>query len=497
MRTVCKAVQAKGCERSGRAVAITDFVRGQGVQSIPLAPFRGNRFNILFYNGGGVFFLLDQLKSFFEWMKEENKLLKAVYHDLEVASFVAGCRALGLVDKLVTGPLWRVLEKKDVGVLDMSDRYQQLLRCFEAWSADASPILKGEGLVFQDISIHKDDCLEKLITPSAYWDAMTQQVLELMFGSFVVVTKRMLSDHLEGGKYDKPDQVTAKECKNAPKSNVVPERDFGMLDRLMVMKPNATTMVYEGILLFTKNNTRQWRDNLTPEKRILLLQLARDSKKCQRALYIERKAAIRKKREEKLAMAREEKERKILKERLMKEELMQKVENLGGLWKTASVVDEKLEEVGGEKEQKVALRAQLLFRKIVLGAPHLDKALFQMSTGGKQYTAEKMGCNLKEVIKRMDDEKNSLVAPLTGTTTNGTTTIATGPTVISREKFEQQKLKYKQLAEQEVIKAGKKRSTPNSEARPKPKKRKSLSQSEDAEKIPTITTPEELVGKKV
>ena len=78
MRTVCKAVQAKGCERSGRAVAFTDFVRGQGVQSIPLAPFRGNRFNILFYNGGGVFFLLDQLKFFFEWMKEENKLLKAV-----------------------------------------------------------------------------------------------------------------------------------------------------------------------------------------------------------------------------------------------------------------------------------------------------------------------------------------------------------------------------------------------------------------------------------
>ena len=316
VRTVCKAVQAKGCERSGRAVSFADYVRGQGVESVPLAPFVGNRFNILFHNGGGVLLLYDQLKSFFEWTKEENKLLKAVHYDLEVMSFVAGCRALGLIDKFVTGPLWRVIENKDVSVLGMSEKYQQLLKCFEMWSVDASRILKEEGVIFQDITIKRDDCLQKLSAPSPFWDAMTLQVLELIFGSFVVVTKRMLSDHLEGSKYHNPDPVVMEEYKSAPKSNVTPEHDFGMSDWLVMLKPNATTMVYEGILVFTKNNTKEWRDSLSPEKRKLVMQLARNSKQSQRHQYIERKAAIRRRREEKLGQAKQEKVKRELKERV-------------------------------------------------------------------------------------------------------------------------------------------------------------------------------------
>ena len=42
---------------------------------------------------------------------------------------------------------------------------------------------------------------------------MTKQVLELMFGSFVVVTKQMLSYYLVGGKYDKPDAEMQEDCK--------------------------------------------------------------------------------------------------------------------------------------------------------------------------------------------------------------------------------------------------------------------------------------------
>ena len=33
--------------------------------------------------------------------------------------FIAGCRALGLIDKIVTGPLWRRLEESYVSVLEM------------------------------------------------------------------------------------------------------------------------------------------------------------------------------------------------------------------------------------------------------------------------------------------------------------------------------------------------------------------------------------------
>ena len=68
------------------------------------------------------------------------------------------------------------------------------------------------------------------------------------------------------------------ECKNAPRTNVAPERDFGMLDRLLAQKPNATTLVAEGVVMFTKNDTKCWRDSLTPQKREEVMKIAQVSK---------------------------------------------------------------------------------------------------------------------------------------------------------------------------------------------------------------------------
>ena len=164
----------------------------------------------------------------------------------------------------------------------MSARYQRLLKCFEEWANDSTPIITGNAVLFDDIEVKKDACYQKLIEESPIWDPMTKQALELIFGSFVVVTNRMLTDHLEGGKYDKPDAAIIDECTNAQKTNVVPERDFGMLDRLLAQKPNATTLVCEGILMFTKNDTKSWRDSLTPEKRAAVMEMVRNSKSSQK-----------------------------------------------------------------------------------------------------------------------------------------------------------------------------------------------------------------------
>ena len=54
----------------------------------------------------------EYLRPLFDMMKDENKLLKAVHHDLEVSSVLARCQALWLINKFITVPLWRVLCKK-------------------------------------------------------------------------------------------------------------------------------------------------------------------------------------------------------------------------------------------------------------------------------------------------------------------------------------------------------------------------------------------------
>ena len=109
-KNFCKSVQERGCEKSGKIVCFSTYLKDEfGITSIPLFPFLGNRFNILFVNAAGVYFLCDQLIDFFRRIERNNKLLDALYWDLEVLSFKIGCRALGLIEKLITGPLWKIM----------------------------------------------------------------------------------------------------------------------------------------------------------------------------------------------------------------------------------------------------------------------------------------------------------------------------------------------------------------------------------------------------
>ena len=45
--------------------------------------------------------------EFFDIYGTPNNLLQAVQEDLNEIKNIAGCRALGVIDKLVTGPYWR------------------------------------------------------------------------------------------------------------------------------------------------------------------------------------------------------------------------------------------------------------------------------------------------------------------------------------------------------------------------------------------------------
>ena len=127
VRTTCKAFQRRGCEKSGCPLQFTTYLKSQGIDTNPLIHFKGNRFNILFANGGRVYYLQKHIINFLtkSW-STLNRLLKAVLEDIQNDLFVAGCKALGLIDKLVTGPLWRVLES-NLHILEVPKYYKALL----------------------------------------------------------------------------------------------------------------------------------------------------------------------------------------------------------------------------------------------------------------------------------------------------------------------------------------------------------------------------------
>ena len=76
--------------------------------------------------------------------------------DLCVPELIAGCKALGLIDKLVTSPLWRTLEDSNISILKTSDKYAEMERKFIAWSVDSSMLLTGDESLFDDTLVHRD-----------------------------------------------------------------------------------------------------------------------------------------------------------------------------------------------------------------------------------------------------------------------------------------------------------------------------------------------------
>ena len=132
--TTCKAMGRHESEQSGVYQPFTTFLKANNISRNPLAPFRGNRFNILLYDAGVIYLSSSLIKKFLiEVWQTPNKLLRTVLVDVQVPEFIAGCKALGLVNKLITGPLWRVIESKDLSILDMNCRYQLLVDCLEKW----------------------------------------------------------------------------------------------------------------------------------------------------------------------------------------------------------------------------------------------------------------------------------------------------------------------------------------------------------------------------
>ena len=151
VRTACKALSKHGSEQSGVYQSFTSFLESNGIKRNPLASFRGNRFYILFYDAGALYYISNLVKIFFcEVWQTPNQLLRAVLSDIQVPEYLAGCRALGLVNKVITGPLWRVLGTPDISILDMNEYLQMLIAHLDLWSLDASEVLAGEAVLYPD-----------------------------------------------------------------------------------------------------------------------------------------------------------------------------------------------------------------------------------------------------------------------------------------------------------------------------------------------------------
>ena len=98
--------------------------------------FKHNRFNMMFLVAAAVYYHLKDIKYFLDHVHgTSNDLLKAVALDVKETVYLAGANMLGLISKLITGPLWRLIEVEG-HILDMNRHYNNLVNYLEETAND-------------------------------------------------------------------------------------------------------------------------------------------------------------------------------------------------------------------------------------------------------------------------------------------------------------------------------------------------------------------------
>ncbi|KAJ8017739.1 hypothetical protein HOLleu_44637 [Holothuria leucospilota] len=306
VRTVCKSFERHGSEEAGVMTNFAAFLNEINSQS-KLISFKGNRFNVLFWNGAATYYHKSNFESFFCIHGVPNRLLRAVKEDLEDIIHVAGCRALGIIDKLITGPFWRVLEK-DEPYVALNDRFHHMQIKFQEWAEEATPLLNEERL-FQDVEVHKD-CLYKAVfkeTNDTLLDTLTVEAIELIMSQFCLVVVRQLSEHLPGGSLSNITEKLQEETRYAPKTNQLGESVFGTMDYLMRQRPSASDVNLASTIMYRYNHTGSWLSTLSSDEKSKLMATARKRARLTIETFGERRKEVKKRIFEKMMKKKERK----------------------------------------------------------------------------------------------------------------------------------------------------------------------------------------------
>ncbi|KAJ8353653.1 hypothetical protein SKAU_G00212200 [Synaphobranchus kaupii] len=369
-----------------------------------MVTFISNRVNILCHNAAAVFYHRHHIVNLIQSLPNPNQLLRSVTVDAQEKVFLAGVRALGIIDKTVTGPFWRLLNTPETNILSLNQHLLTMRIQLQRWSKHASSLLEGEPLFSPDIAEqHQDILFEELFRESAdeEFQVLTQQALELVMSAMQILLERQAADQLPGGKYWDPSAQIQAHASNVPTTNMLSERDFAVLDLLVRQKPSARTISHEAMVMWLHNGTMQWLDNLTPEEKEEKMTMARKSSADVLKRYNARKEDIKRQRQENLLKKQEQNRERERQDKTKKIEITNKIAKLGGVWRSTTDMDVNLAGLEGDKEKTKALVTQLQFHKTVLKVDG-RRELFQQTVTrhGKVhvFSVEELTSNLAEVL---------------------------------------------------------------------------------------------------
>ncbi|KAL5022364.1 hypothetical protein ScPMuIL_001519 [Solemya velum] len=387
---VCKAFIPTTCDqKSGDALEFHDFLKDMG-QKCHLLTFLHNRFNVLFLDGGAVFHCSSHIHEYLSSGRcsKSNKLIATISAHIDVPALLAECRALGIVGKLITTPLFHILEDRSLHYFDKNTHWSHLYDSICLFSEDSTPLLKGTpvfNIPEETYQIH-DEMFTSLFTENAISDPLTKDALQELCKSIAPMLKRQLADVLPGGGMNLPSQQFLLETQSAPKTNKISEADFSDLDRITKAAPQKSTVSKSGIILFTKNKTASFLRTISNQKRAKYMKIARNLAIRRAKQHTQRVHVLQ---QHRLSIQRERADAKIRKEERSKEykEKLETQMKKEGVWTNQDEITSAMRQQtlqGGKR----LVKNQILFHLHLLNSNISNKKSTKFQKDGKQFACQ-------------------------------------------------------------------------------------------------------------
>ena len=113
-------------------------------------------------------------------------------------------------------------------------------------------MLEGENIFYENIAPITE------VPEDEEFEILTQQPLELLCTSILLVLERQCYEQLSGGQYFNPSDDLKAQAKNVLPSNVIAERDFAIFDNLLEAKLNSAVTSLEATIMWCANKPAKW-----------------------------------------------------------------------------------------------------------------------------------------------------------------------------------------------------------------------------------------------
>ena len=115
---------------SGDPLFTTVYLKNHhNITDIPIINLRGNRFNTLFYNARGTFYLAKFLILYLESSKLSlNYTQNYIFDALRNDTILSLCRALGIICFIITEPYWKIAADNEISAIQMDYTYNRLVQ---------------------------------------------------------------------------------------------------------------------------------------------------------------------------------------------------------------------------------------------------------------------------------------------------------------------------------------------------------------------------------